>query len=69
MSSAVVTVLETQLMSGSIEPDYINDMSEFARNAIEHLRDEIDRIYGLAEGLELVHGGEWAHMRESEVVS
>ena len=69
MSSAVVTVLETQLMSGSIEPDYINDMSEFARNAIEILRDEIDRIHALAEGLELVHGGEWAHMRESEVVS
>ncbi len=69
MSSAAVTVLETQLMSGSIEPDYINDMSEFARNAIEHLRDEIDRIYCLAEGLELVHGGEWAPMRESEVVS
>ena len=69
MSSAVVTVLETQLMSGSIEPDNINDMSEFARNAIEILRDEIDRIHALAEDLDLVNGGEWVHMRESKVVS
>ena len=69
MSSAVVTVLETQLMSGSIEPDYINDMSEFARNAIEILRDEIDRIHALAEDLDLMNGGEWVHMRESKVVS
>ena len=59
MSSAVVTVLETQLMSGSIEPDYINDMSERALRGVmvrelsgsaELIGEQITEEHTLREG-------------------